>query len=100
MKKNGRIWLPVLSVMTAALLGCGGANQSPSPTQATVTQAAAEDGGGVTQSAGVEKVTICHIPPGNPENAHLITVGAPAVAAHVAHGDPEPPSPCPTQTPS
>ena len=35
----------------------------------------------------VEKVTICHIPPGNPENAHLITVGAPAVPAHLAHGD-------------
>ena len=33
------------------------------------------------------KVTICHIPPGNPANAHTITVGAPAVAAHLAHGD-------------
>ena len=35
------------------------------------------------------KVTICHIPPGNPENAHTITVGSPAVAAHLAHGDVE-----------
>lgn len=34
-----------------------------------------------------EKVTICHIPPGNPGNAHTITVGAPAEAAHLAHGD-------------
>ncbi len=35
-----------------------------------------------------EKVTICHIPPGNPENAHTITVGASAVPAHIAnHGD-------------
>ena len=33
------------------------------------------------------KVTICHIPPGNPENAHEITVGASAVPAHLAHGD-------------
>jgi hypothetical protein len=34
------------------------------------------------------KVTICHIPPGNPENRHTITIGASAVAAHVAeHGD-------------
>lgn len=40
------------------------------------------------QGGGVEKVTICHIPPGNPENAHTITVGAPAVEAHVMlHGD-------------
>jgi hypothetical protein len=30
---------------------------------------------------------ICHIPPGNPENAHTIVVGAPAVPAHLAHGD-------------
>lgn len=33
------------------------------------------------------KVTLCHIPPGNPGNAHLITVGAPAVKAHLRHGD-------------
>jgi hypothetical protein len=35
-----------------------------------------------------EKVTICHIPPGNPANAHEITIGAPAVDAHIRnHGD-------------
>ncbi len=33
------------------------------------------------------KVTICHIPPGNPGNAHTIVVGAAAVDAHLAHGD-------------
>ena len=34
-----------------------------------------------------EKVTICHVPPGNPENAHTITVGFPALVAHFAnHG--------------
>lgn len=32
-------------------------------------------------------VTICHIPPGNPANAHTITVAASAVPAHLAHGD-------------
>ncbi len=31
--------------------------------------------------------TICHVPPGNPGNAHLITIGKPAVRAHEAHGD-------------
>ena len=36
-----------------------------------------------------DKVTICHIPPGNPGNAHTIVVGAPAVPAHMElHGDP------------
>ncbi len=39
------------------------------------------------EAGGVEKVTICHRPPGNPENEHTITVGAPAVPAHLAHGD-------------
>ncbi len=34
------------------------------------------------------QVTICHLPPGDPTNVQLITVGAPAVPAHVAnHGD-------------
>lgn len=42
---------------------------------------------GSAQGAGQAKVTICHIPPGNPGNAHAITVGEPAVPAHLAHGD-------------
>ncbi len=38
--------------------------------------------------SGVDKVTICHFPPGNPANAHTIVVGAPAVPAHLElHGD-------------
>jgi len=37
--------------------------------------------------AGEERVTLCHIPPGDPENMHTITVGASAVDAHLAHGD-------------
>ncbi len=35
----------------------------------------------------MNKITICHIPPGNLSNAHTITVGEPAVRAHLAHGD-------------
>lgn len=34
-----------------------------------------------------EKVTICHVPPGNPDNAKTITVGAPSARAHLSHGD-------------
>jgi len=37
-------------------------------------------------SAG-SKATICHIPPGNPSNAHTIVIGESAVPAHLAHGD-------------
>lgn len=35
------------------------------------------------------KVTICHIPPGNPGNAHSITISINALPAHLAHGDSE-----------
>jgi hypothetical protein len=35
-----------------------------------------------------DQVTICHYPPGNPGNAHTITVGASAVQTHISqHGD-------------
>lgn len=34
-----------------------------------------------------KKTTVCHIPPGNPANAHTICVGNPSVPAHLAHGD-------------
>ena len=33
------------------------------------------------------KVTICHIPPGNPENKHSITISLRALDHHLAHGD-------------
>jgi hypothetical protein len=33
------------------------------------------------------KVLICHIPPGNPANAHSILIDDHAVDAHLAHGD-------------
>lgn len=33
------------------------------------------------------KITICHVPPGNPANAHSITISANAWPAHQAHGD-------------
>jgi hypothetical protein len=33
------------------------------------------------------KMTICHIPPGNPAKRHTITIGASAWPAHRAHGD-------------
>jgi len=33
------------------------------------------------------RVDVCHIPPGNPENAHTITISENALDAHLAHGD-------------
>lgn len=55
--------------------------------------------GVVDGSVQAEKVTICHVPPGNPSNTHMITVGAPAVASHLAqHGDTLGPCPATTST--
>ncbi len=50
---------------------------------------------------GNQKVVICHVPPGNPENEHSIRISYNAVHAHLAHGDrlgscdemPDPPPP-------
>ncbi len=36
---------------------------------------------------GDGKVTICHIPPGNPSKKKTLSVGTSAVPAHLAHGD-------------
>ncbi len=44
-------------------------------------------GGNPGVGAGVQQVTICHIPPGNPDNPQTITIGAPAVNPHLNHGD-------------
>jgi hypothetical protein len=49
--------------------------------------------GGPPDDQYAEKVLICHIPPGNPENAHTLSVSVNAVPAHLAHGDTE--GPCP-----
>jgi hypothetical protein len=36
---------------------------------------------------GKGKVTICHVPPGNPENAHTITISVNALKTHLDHHD-------------
>jgi hypothetical protein len=41
------------------------------------------------------KVDICHIPPGNPGNAHTISISESALPAHLAHGDTL--GPCPDE---
>ena len=56
-------------VVEDLLLECSGRGECP----------AGDDGDG--------RVTICHIPPGNSDNAHTITVSIRALPAHLAHGD-------------
>jgi len=36
-------------------------------------------------AAQEEQVTICHVPPGNPDNPQTITIGASAVPHHLAN---------------
>lgn len=40
-----------------------------------------------TKGAYDGKVSICHIPPGNPANYNTLSIAASAVPAHLAHGD-------------
>lgn len=51
-----------------------------------------------TPQEETHKTTICHIPPGNPANAHTLCIGNQAVPAHLQnHGDYL--GPCKTETP-
>jgi hypothetical protein len=70
--------LAIFFVATAVVL-IGGLTIIPTT---TMMQTAFADPG------GQPNVTYCHIPPGNPDNAHEVTAGAPSVEAHVReHGD-------------
>jgi hypothetical protein len=71
--------------VSAHAMGCA---QDGDEALGTEEAALADPVTGAKSCAG-KKVLVCHIPPGNPANAHEICVGAPAVAAHVSnHGDP------------
>ena len=54
-----------------------GSTGSTNSTSSTVSTGSTQD----------KKETICHFPPGNPSNAHTITIGISALPAHIAHGD-------------
>jgi hypothetical protein len=54
-----------------------------------------------TGSSDPNKCTICHVPPGNPPNAHTLTIGCSAVDAHMRNHPGDCMGPCPCQpTPS
>src|SRR5215203_325676 len=90
-------WLVLVlgGILLAAAMLVGGAGnadaqgQSQGKGKAQGQEKGKSQGGDEAEGGGGQdnKVTLCHMPPGNPENAHVITVGAPAVKAHVAHGD-------------
>lgn len=41
--------------------------------------------GFTTASVSPDKITICHIPPGNPDNCHEITISVSAFETHMDH---------------
>ena len=41
----------------------------------------------LAEKGGTEKITICNVPPGNPDNAHPITISEKALDTHLAHVD-------------
>lgn len=53
----------------------------------TDPDAGCPDDGGVKPPKPDEKVCICHIPKGKPGNANTLCLPAPAVEAHLKHGD-------------
>ncbi|MCP3100917.1 hypothetical protein LZ198_18760 [Myxococcus sp. K15C18031901] len=102
MRSPNRVVVSSLTLALCALLmgACGGSpgadgrepatdglEAAPStdgtPTGNEGNKGEASEGGVVDQL----EVTLCHIPPGNPANAHTISVGVAAVKAHEKHGD-------------
>jgi len=62
---------------------------APYLTQDAFAQTDEDDTSGVDSTSDVEEtsVTICHYPPGNPDNSQTISVGTSAVTTHLDHGD-------------
>jgi len=103
---KGNMWLSSLSVLAllgvTEMVGCGN-TPADEPTvseegaaKAALAACGLDDGTIDVRDAKLhacdpqdtKKTTICHIPPGNPANAHTICVGNAAVPAHLAnHGD-------------
>lgn len=114
MRQN--LWLSSMSLFACLGLGvvaCDApADPAPSSREAELAACHLNDGTvdptadlHACDPGSVKKTTICHIPPGNPANAHTICVGNAAVPAHLQnHGDSIGPckieKPCPPPPPS
>jgi hypothetical protein len=51
------------------------------------------------EAGSTKKTTVCHIPPGNPDNAHTICIGNPAVSPHQHHHGDTIGTPCVNERP-
>lgn len=73
----------VLAALCTMLMGgCGGGTSEQEDSNATLS---GDELNGATAEDASGKITICHVPPGNPANAHTLIVGAPAWKGHSRH---------------
>ncbi len=72
-------------ILTAALAGCSSQADDESMYLTGSEEFAVTGANGQPACTSPKKVLICHIPPGNPANAHDICVGHQAVAPHQQH---------------
>ena len=78
----------LLSACAGVLFACAGQAGDDSMYLTGSEQYAIQNEDGSWSCEKPKKVLICHIPPGNPDNAHTICVGEPAVDPHQRlHGD-------------
>lgn len=85
-----RITLVVVALITIASFfvyyGCL-SNDSNSPSESALGIASAPPVASTPPPDHPAKVKLCHVPPGHPENAHVIVISEKGLAAHLAHGD-------------
>jgi hypothetical protein len=75
----------VLAALCSMLMGgCGDGTWQEDGSEPALRDSELNGGSGKDKGQGT-KITICHVPPGNPDNAHTITVGGPAWGGHQHH---------------
>lgn len=74
----------VLAALCTMLMGgCGGGTLEDESSDPTLR--GEELNGGAASRGNSGQITICHVPPGNPANAHTLVVGGPAWNGHRNH---------------
>jgi hypothetical protein len=88
--------VPILAALLSLGVGCADQDQDSAAAQRAAIMAACHlDNGAVgvnddvraCEPGNTKKTTICHVPPGNPANAHTLCIGNPAVSPHMHHHD-------------
>lgn len=81
----------IAAILTASSFGCSVPSGTTAQRNAALEACGLQNDPSITDDVDLracdpsqtKKTTICHIPPGNPANAHTLCVGNAAVRAHV-----------------